>query len=247
MATITSVAEFREYVKKMLGSPVICVEVTNDQIDCIIEDSIDEFRRYVYGEGAYESFLIFTVSGGVNTYSVSGLGIQDVIDFNYSTMGGINTLFTDMNFMWNYGLQDAVYGLMGGDGHNDQMALTSYEIGMQYVKEVENYFGKTFRVHYREGSETIHMTPTPETSGTGLMACYKKEDAQFLYNHVIIKKLVIARTRKIWGSNLGKFSVDMPGGGTVNGDSIYDRGNTDEEKVLEQMYAESQPIDPMMG
>ncbi len=54
MATVTSLSEMRDYVKRELGAPVNCIELTDDQVDQSIENAIAMFTRYMYGEGLYE-------------------------------------------------------------------------------------------------------------------------------------------------------------------------------------------------
>jgi hypothetical protein len=240
MAAISNVEEFRAYVRTALGDPVVCSQIANTQIDQIIDDSVQEFQRYMYSEGAYESYLVFPVSAGVDTYTVSG--VQDVTGVEFDDNYNINVLHSDMNMLWSNG-QWSNY-LLGG--HNE-MALTSYEIAMQYLKDVRTTFGRMYRVHYREQAEILNLIPTPIKDGLALLRCYKKEDAENLYNHVLLKKLVVARSMIQLGINLGRYNMEMPGGGTVNHDAILQKGETDQEKILEQMRLESEPIDPIWG
>jgi hypothetical protein len=59
---------------------------------------------------------------------------------------------------------------------------------------------------------------------------YKKQPIQNLYNNPLVKKLCVARVKKLWGLILGKYKIQIPGGGTSNGDSIHQEG-VDEEKA----------------
>jgi len=240
MSSITNIPEFRAYVRTALGDPVICSEIANVQIDQIIEDSVQEFQRYMYAEGAYESYLIFEVSAGISEYSVSG--IQDVVGIDFDDHYDINILHSDMNMLWNHN-QWSNYLMGYGEG----MALTSYEIAMQYINDVKNTFGRQYRVHYRECAEVLNLIPTPQINGSCVMRCYKKEDAKNLYGHVLLKKLVVARCMIQLGINLGRYNMELAGGGTVNHDALITKGEKDEEKALDDMRAESEPIDPTWG
>ena len=240
MATITNVPEFRAYIRTALGDPVVCAQIANAQIDQIIDDSVQEFQRYMYSEGAYESILIFEVSAGVSEYTVSG--VQDVVVIDWDDQYDVNILHSDMNMLWG---NTQWSNFLIGNGEN--MVLTSYELGMSYINDVKNTFGKTFRVHYREAAEILNLIPTPQTAGVCTMRCYKKEDAVNLYNHVLLKKLVVARCMLQLGINLGRYNMDMPGGGTVNHDALVTKGEADQEKILEQMRLESEPIDAILG
>jgi hypothetical protein len=48
VAIINTLPAYRDYIKLRLGSPVINVELANEQIDQIIEDSVQDFHRYTY-------------------------------------------------------------------------------------------------------------------------------------------------------------------------------------------------------
>ena len=52
MARIYTIEEMQLYIKRELGYPVINVEVSDDQLTQIIEDSVDYFNEENYGEGA---------------------------------------------------------------------------------------------------------------------------------------------------------------------------------------------------
>ena len=51
-----------------------------------------------------------------------------------------------------------------------------------------------------------------------------------------IKKYVTSLFKKQWGANLIKYEgVQLPGGVTLNGRQIYDDGNSEVEKLEEEM------------
>jgi hypothetical protein len=74
-----------------------------------------------------------------------------------------------------------------------------------------------------------------------LLRVYKKEYAKNLYNHPLVKKLCVARGMQEWGQNLDKYSMSLPGGGTINGSAIIARGEALEEKVMENLKLETEP------
>ena len=120
MATITSLSAMTDYCKLRLGMPVIQVELTDAQFTQIIEDCVDIFSRYLYGDdGTYLDRAIITVSAGQwevplsstydysRGYTVSAgtsaaytayplvNNIEAIYEFGVSFgMDGINTLFS---------------------------------------------------------------------------------------------------------------------------------------------------------
>jgi hypothetical protein len=68
---------------------------------------------------------------------------------------------------------------------------------------------------------------------------YKKIDGTTyteLYNDIFLKKYVTSLFKKQWGANLIKYEgVQLPGGATLNGRQLYDDGNSELEKLEEEM------------
>jgi len=244
--TITSLETMRDYIVKMLGGPVINVELDNTQLDQIIFDSVEDFNRYNYSEGSHKDYIIITLSAGQDEYSLSGQHVQDTCDLQLSLgVDGINTLFSPTHELL---YQDwVVKGNYPGGGGGPGMVMADYDISMMYLEEIKRHFSKEYTCYFRSGSETLKITPTPKTSLTGAVFVYKKETAANLYNNQLVKRLCVARAKKLWGEILSKYSAQLPGGGTYNGEAIYQRGATEETEVMIRIQQESPPIDFQVG
>ena len=48
MATLTSKAELKSYVKRRLGDPVIEINVSDDQLDDAVDYSLQKFQQFHY-------------------------------------------------------------------------------------------------------------------------------------------------------------------------------------------------------
>jgi len=233
----------RNYIKRKLGYPVVCVEVADEQLDDIINDSIQDAQRYLYGEGVYRDWMVLTLTSGTSSYQLP-CEISDVIDFEYqSYMDGINVLHSPQHMLlYNDWVNNGNYpGGAGnaGQGSNAPM-LMGYDISMTYLQEVINQFKVVYNVHYHDPSRTLRVVPTPKNNVIGMIRVWKRSDIQYMYDHPIVKKLMVARAMMQWGNNIGKYTVNMPGGGSVNGDIIYSRGEIQEEKALELLKSEGQ-------
>lgn len=243
--------EFKSYIKRQLGHPVINVEIADEQLDDIIFDSVQTFQRYNYSEGSYPDYLVFTLSAGVSQYDLSGTNIEDIYDLVLSVgPDGINTLFSPTNML--LGSDLAGLGGIPGAGDNSQtvtpgLAIAGYDIALMYIKEIQQAFGKAYRVDYRPWSQQLMVVPTPTTSGTGLLSLYRNESASVLYSQPHVKRLAVAKAKKLWGLHLKKYSMTLPGGGTMNGSEIYGDGKEEEAQAIQDMRDESEPIDFMIG
>ena len=72
MGKISTLCEFTNYIKLMLGYSVNNVELSNEQLQQVAYDCIDIFNRYNYDDGNYRDYAVFTTSSGVDEYSLAG-------------------------------------------------------------------------------------------------------------------------------------------------------------------------------
>lgn len=229
----------RNYIKKRLGSPVVCVEIDDSQLDIIIDDTIQDAARYLYGEGTKRDYLAFPIVSGQSDYEMD-CNIADVISFEYMDyLDGINILHSPTHMLLhNEWVNNGNYP--GGNGGNSGSpgALVEYDIAMMYLEEVRNKFKTMFSAEYHEPSRILKLAPTPTQSGTGILTVWKKSDIKDMMDHPIVKKLMIGRSMMQWGGHLGKYQISMPGGGTTNGETIYQNGLAMEEKAWESLTTE---------
>lgn len=242
-AQFASIDDFRSYILRKLGYPVIQVELDNTQLDDIIYDCVQDFQRYNYSEGSYPDYLIFTLSANVREYSLSGTNIEDIYDLSLSTgPDGINVLFSPANML----LGPDLAGMGGIPGASNQgaspgLSIAGYQIAQMYLEEIQNSFGREYMVDYRPWSQKLSVTPTPTTSGIGLLSLYRNEDSIYLYSNPLVKKLAVGRAKKLWGGLiLNKYSMSLPGGGTINGEAIYQQGLDEETRALDDIKQESE-------
>lgn len=252
MAAITTLSGCMVYCKKMLGYPVINVEVHDLQFEQIIEDSIQDFQRYTYGEAVTRDLMVIPLSAGTSAYQLDD-SVDSILDIKL-TFGanGINDLFTPQHtLLYNDWINGNYPGGSGGTngpaGLGGAMTMANFDISMMYLKEIEDHFQRKYTCDFNPNSYMLRIWPTPNMDCKAMMTVYKKETAINLYNNALFKKLVIARSRIMWGNNIGKTVITLPGGGTTNGDAILAKGERDEEKALESMQKETVPPIFMVG
>ena len=123
---IKSRDNMKDWVLRQLGYPLIQVEITEDQLDDCINDSVEEFTKYVIQE---QKFLALNLEEYPST---SGYTLPDnvqsifAVDSN-NLMGansGPNVLFSARNLMW-----DSGYYYSGGVNQPDRWI--TYELAKQ--------------------------------------------------------------------------------------------------------------------
>ena len=103
--SLSSRDEVANWVVKKLGYPLVQVEITSDQLDICLNDAVEEFTEYVLQErqylalelSAYNSTSGFTLPNNV----VSVYALEET---QAGPLGGINTLFSVKNQLYNEGL-----------------------------------------------------------------------------------------------------------------------------------------------
>ena len=172
MAKITNLTDMKNYVLVELGFPVLNIEISNEQLEQEIENTIQDFRRYNYDEGTYRDYFLLQTSAGVGDYPVSAVkdyttsatldNVEAIYDFNVSFgIGGINTLFSPAHVLLyqQYVNQGAYPGGPGAGGSG--LILTNWQTSMMYLDMINEMFGKMYTANYIPGREVIRIVPTP--------------------------------------------------------------------------------------
>lgn len=248
---ITNEAEFISYAKLMLGNPVINVEIDDSQYSQVIYDSVQLFHRYSYGEGNVKDVLALPLVSGTSAYQLPD-NIDSVIDFLMSNQqGSINTLFTPQHNLlyndWINGNYPGGGGSTGQAGLGGAMVMGNFYITMTYLKEIEEVFGRKYYCDLDPNTKIVRVYPTPLENTVGLMIVWKKADAINLYNHPLVKRLVLAKLKQLWGNHLKKYTMTLPGGGTMTGNELTQEGRDDEKEVMSDIKSETEPPIFMVG
>jgi hypothetical protein len=227
---ITTISDFRTYIRERLGLGVINVELTTQQLDNAMYDAFYEFTRYMYGEGTHFSHVALSLKEGVSQYNCSATSIQDVMKITIGTYyGNINNLFSPTNLIF-----QGKFSLYNLD-------MQGYYTSMMYLKTVDEMFGLHYTGYYNANTKILTITPTPRTDVVALMETFKTESLINLFNHPLVRKLSVAYAKKTWKLITGKYGgMQLPGGGTVTSDFIGDV-DTEIEKIIEEIKNEGEP------
>lgn len=254
MAEITDLTGMKNYVLTELGYPVTNVEIAESQLEQVIENSVNDFRRYNANEGMYRDYFLLQTAAGQQDYYVSAVtdyttsatldNVDSVYDFHVSVgIGGINTLFSPAHILL-YNEYVNAGGYPGGPwGGGTGLVLANYQAAMMYLDLIERMFSKQYTVDYLPGRKVLRVVPTPDEAFIGVLEILRKEYAYNLYNNMLVKRLAVARALIMQGRNLNKYSGSLPGGLTINSQALIDEGKAEEEKWLERMWEESEQPD----
>lgn len=241
---IQNMAQMRNYIKMMLGSPVICIEISDEQLNYVIGDAVRYVQRYYFGMGNYRDYLVMELVPGQTHYKICQ-ELESVVDFQTANwIGDINELFTlphnalydsvmSMNSSSIY--RGACYGNSAGYGD----VLGSWNAALMWLEQAKVDFGESYQVRYNEKEKELSIWPTPRHPVRGIMEVFKRQKSVKIFNDIIFRKLVVAMAGQLWCNSLRKYSLTIAGGGQLNADSLYSSYTDDYNWCIEQIKGES--------
>lgn len=240
---IDNLAQLRNYVLLQLGSPTICVEISEQQMNVVIYDCILYCWRYYMNVGTYEDYLRMDLKKGITHYKLCQ-ELESVVDFELASWlnNGINDLFTvPHNLLYNeiMSMNGMAYGgaCWGTGSYGD--TLGHWNAALVWMEQARMDLGKSYQIRYNQQEKELSVWPTPDHDDVGLMRVYKRQKVSSIFQNPMFRKMVVAKCGMIWTIGLRKYSLTLAGGGTLNGDSLYASFKEDYDYALEQIRLES--------
>lgn len=236
MTNLTSRADLKSYVLRKLGSPVIEINIADEQLEDCITDALQFMNEY-------------HVDAIEHRYIAQQVTTQDITN-KYITVpagvSGINQVLKPNDTAFGAGVGENLFDIRYHFYRNEIFDLTKSGAGMSAYYITENYISQlndivNFDLRYRFSKVTnrLHVDTNWETTfreGNFIVyECYEEIDPEIypeLYNHWVLKELTAAYAKKQWGTNLTKFTqVQLPGGNMLNGELILNEGKEELERV----------------
>lgn len=227
--------ELKQYILTRLGSPVIEINIADEQVDIAIQDAFDFFGEY-------------SVDGMENTFIAHQITQTD-IDNRYIpvpvNVTGVNKVFRPRNRSFGltgdnlfnieyYLYRNEIFELAQSGG-----GLSSYYITMQQIALMDDILN--FNLHYRFSTPTNRLyidtdwvRNFPVGSFLAFEAYQKLDPEEYpeLYNNWVIRDLSTALAKRQWGANLSKYEqIQLPGGVTLNGTTLYEQAELEIDRI----------------
>ena len=247
MAKISNRNDFRDYVLRRLGYPVIEINVDDDQIEDRIDDGLQLFREYA-ADGQlriYQPVLITQAMLDVKAINLDTAlpaiagRILDVVKVFMIGDSTSNVNFFDIKYQMRLNdLADLATGV--GD-------LAYYEHMQQYLSMIDLKLTGQPQIQFNRHSSNLFiqgdMGPTGDIKvGDYIMIEMFIELADSVggvYNNLFMKNYVTAILKKQWGENISKFEgMTLPGGVTLNGRQLIDDAKEEIEREIEKLRNE---------
>ena len=249
MATIASRQNLTDYCLRSLGSPVLEINVDDDQVSDRIDDAIQFYQNF-HSDSVIRQFYRYQVTQ--TDYDNQYITLPDELIYVLRVLPIGTSNSTSSIFSVDYQLHlNDLYDLRRPGN------LINYEMTRQYMSLIDMTLngmdqGIIFSRHQSKLEiETDWQMRIPVGSWI-IVEGYQTivpDDYVKVYNDMFLKKYAVALVKRQWGSNLKKFDgMKLPGGVTLNGTAIHDEA-CEEIKDLEKFCRDTyeNPCDFYVG
>lgn len=244
MSTITSRKEFKDYCLRRLGFPVIDINVDDDQVEDRIDDALQYFQDYHF-DGLQKVYYITMVTQEDidNRY----IDLSDAKDKSNNSLEivGITRIFPIQDSQATINMFDLRYQLRLNELYDFTSAsYVNYTLTQQHLRSLELLFTGEVPIRFQRHMQRLFIDwawgASEAPVGTVVVAeCYAVIDPAVyhrVWNDRWLKRYATAQIKRTWGNNLKKFGgLQLPGGVTLNGDTIYNEAVDEIEKLEEDM------------
>ena len=243
-----------DWIKRRLGHPMVRVELHESQIEDACNKAKDEFLKWAHGNATEDVSITLELSSGVSDY-VLPAGITEIVkikDFGIGA-GGINTLFSTENILYNFG----VYSFL--DNPITGYSMVDYHLALEFMDLLDRYIPDRFNWRYNKSKNMLKLKPTPifdpEARQYILLFTYMytgaDEDSTELsddvfdaiWNEVWVQDYSLACAKETLGYIRRKFANFSSIGNTgisLDGDSLISEAQQEKEKLEERLRNEEE-------
>lgn len=247
MADIVSRQNLIDYCLRHLGSPLVEINITEEQEDDCISEAVQYFIEY-YFDGIEKMFFkhLVTTDDVTNGYVI----LPD-------TIFGVNRVFPTTGTSSS---QTNIFDLQYQLRMNDLRDLTStsmiyYTQVMNHIDLIDQLLNSQPQFRFNRFSNRLYIDQNWSykwAPGEYIVAdCYSALDPAAcprFWGDRLLKKYSSALMKKQWGQNISKFQgITLPGGVTIDGNALYESGKTEQEEVENEILSKLSPLEMVIG
>ena len=255
MESPNSRADLITYGKRQLGEPVLQVNIDDEQVNNVIDDTIQFFQENCYN-GMERAYLFHEITADDKTrFAASVTTSSGTTDWKETTnyipvpdhVVGITRVFGLVSNSIRSNLFGVEYQLFLNDLYAfGSLDILNYYMNKQYLETLDMVLnnGSFQQFRYTMRRDRLYMDLDKDFLKEGsniLIECHRlidPTDATEMYNDMFVKKYATALMKKQWGQNLIKYNnVQLPGGITLNGRELYTDALAEIEKIESEVLS----------
>jgi hypothetical protein len=247
MAKITSREQFKEYILRRLGSPVIDINVDDEQIEDRIDDALLKFRDYHFDGMQHVYYPHQLTEADRNNQYITlpddFVGVTRIFDINdsYGAMNLFNIRYQlHLNELFNI----------------SSVSVTPYVVAMRHIEFLEEVFVGKKPIRYNRNTDKLYIDMNwKDDTVVGqyvMIDGYKDvnpEENPDVWDDPWLRQYATQLVKRQWGEHLKLYEgMNLPGGITFNGQKIWDEANEEITKLEDQVINDySLPVTDMIG
>ena len=247
MANPRSRTELKNYCLRRLGSPVVEINIDEDQMQDRIDDALEFYRDYHF-DGTERTFLKHQVTASdiTNEYISIPTTITGIINlFPVGTGLNSNNLF---NLRYQITLNE-IYDFAHGQFQN-------YVSSMERIALMEEIFVGKQPLRFSRHMDRLFIDMDWETRVTEgeylIVEAYRVIDPDTytqVWGDYWLRQYCTQLFKRQWGENMKKFEgMQLPGGITFNGQQIWSEADEEIKRLEEEIVSKfSMPVMDMIG
>jgi hypothetical protein len=223
---ISTKSALYDYILRQLGAPLVQVEVTEDQVNDIIDNNIQLFSSYAL-EGELTKYLQMNIASPCNiTLSGDVKSIQKVTKgggLNFAGMAGGGGYVLDY-----FSLQSMGFSMNDAIGSTLLLSSTRSLMDKFFGQDVTFEFNPNKKI--LEISETYHGPIIIE-----LNTEYIADVVDYIFDNTWIKRMCVAKTRLLQSSTTGKYDQTLVGGARINHEKMQGMAEAEIEVLMQEL------------
>jgi hypothetical protein len=253
MAVPASRQDLIDFCLRRLGSPVLEINVDDDQIEDKVDDALQKYQEF-HSDASYRTYLKHQVT----ETDVTNEYIPIASDILFVTkVFPINPTFSTVN-MFDIRYQMMLNSL--GDFMNFAGGMAYYYQMQQYLEFLDGILAGQPRVHFSRHQNRLYLFgewsdgPLNQLqAGDYLIAevstVVDPDTYPEVWSDMFLKDYTTQLIKQQWGANMMKFEgMQLPGGVQLNGRQYFEEATAELERLEEKMRLEHElPPDFFMG
>jgi hypothetical protein len=241
MAQPTNREEFKEYCLRKLGSPVIEINCSDEQVDDRVDEALSFFRDYHY-DGSQLVYLKHQLTQeeldrGWIAVPPRLLGVTRIFDLGSSISTGSGMFNVTYQFVL-HNLEDIT-----------KYDVTNYYMAMMHLDFIQEILVGKPMIRYNRHNDKLFIDIKKDRLREGSFVIIEAYDIidgdeyADLWKDRWLQNYATALIKEQWGSNITKFeNVQLMGGITFNGLQILNDAREERLRLEEQAITSLQPL-----
>jgi len=241
MAQPTTREEFKEYILRKIGAPVIEINVAEEQVEDRVDEAVSFWRDYHYS-GSQMIYLKHqltqdNIDNGYIDLPSTILGISGIFNLQTSTATGA--------VMFNFNYQFVLNNLEDITGYEVQ----NYYQSMQHLEMLQEILVGQQHIRYNRHVNKLWLDVDAANLVVGnyvIVEAYDVIDSSVypdVWGDRWLQNYAAVLVREQWGLNLTKFTnMQLVGGVGFNGEAILAEAREERQRMEEEVIQNLQPL-----